>query len=79
MVLGGAPYALVVIFNIFIVENYKSHPNDSSSALPYALSITAFFLVGVGAPLLWTGQGVREGLALHHTLTSMLLPYFRFI
>jgi hypothetical protein len=48
MLVGGLPYVLVCVSNIEPM---------------YATTIPAFGLVGIGAALLWTGQGVRSALA----------------
>ena len=52
MVLGGSAYVFMILANIPIL-----HLTDHLGA-QYAIGLPFNFLVGVGAPLLWTGQAL---------------------
>ena len=52
MVLGGSAYVFMIIANIPILLL------NGHEAAQYAITIPFYFLVGVGAPLLWTGQAL---------------------
>lgn len=52
MVIGGSTYVLMIIANIPILL-LSGHEGAQ-----YAITIPFYFLVGVGAPLLWTGQAL---------------------
>jgi hypothetical protein len=59
IVVGALPYAAVCFVNIGVTTTH-------SKTVQYILSVAAFGLVGIGAAILWTGQGVSEE---HHTNT----------
>ena len=52
MVLGGSTYVFMIIANIPILLL------NGHEGAQYAITIPFYFLVGVGAPLLWTGQAL---------------------
>lgn len=52
MVLGGSTYIFMIIANIPILLL------NGHEGAQYAITIPFYFLVGVGAPLLWTGQAL---------------------